>query len=239
MRVEKRRFKLEGEVNPWVLLASGEIKHLEADDARIKNKLVGEKVDMGEGVEGILIGRKDIKVPKGAKGIDDSAYTGSKYVDDLNLDEAKAIDEFDELSQLDDAGRGDRIRGGAKSERVSLRKEVRDKIYKNADSGEVDANGYTIYLDGKTGRPIPNYGTHYPDKTPLGHPHPKAGQPVPPNLVGKPRADIGHANNNAWKNRLQDHKENNRSRAEIIKTENDPDLYVLEERSSNRSRKQD
>ncbi|MBL6445149.1 hypothetical protein JMN32_02440 [Fulvivirga sp. 29W222] len=239
MRIEKRRFKLEGEVNPWVLLASGEVKHLDDKDVRIKNKKVGEKVDMGDGTEGILVGKVDVDAGKGVKGIDNSGKTGSKYVDDLDLDEAKAIDEFQELSRLDDKGRGDWIRGGAKSERVSLRKEVRDKIFKNADSGQVDVNGYKIYLDGKTGKPIPNYGTHYPDKTPLGYPHPKAGQPVPTNLVGKPRADIGHAKGNAWKDRLAKHKKDGKTREEILELENDPKLYVLEERSSNRSRQND
>ena len=87
--------------------------------------------------------------------------------------------------------------------------------------------------------PIPNYGSHYPDKTPLGHPHPKAGQPVPLNLVGKPRADIGHAKGNAWKDRLAKHKKDGKTRDEIIELENNPKFYVLEERSSNRSRKND
>ncbi|MCX2742371.1 hypothetical protein OO013_00765 [Mangrovivirga sp. M17] len=202
IRVQKRRFKLEGEVNPWVLLASGEVKHFDANDSRVKGKRVGSKVKLDKNSkskwdkdkDGVLIGWQDTKVSKG-KGIDDSQFTGSKYVQDLDADEAKAIDEFAELtnSGMTNELRGNRIRGGAKSERVSLRKEVRDEVYKNADSGLKEANGYTIYLDQKTFKPIPNYGTHYPKKTPLGHPHPKAGQPVPANLVGKPRADIGHA----------------------------------------------
>ena len=94
-------------------------------------------------------------------------------------------------------------------------------------------------MDLKTLDDIPNYGSHYPDKTPLGHPHPKAGHPVPPNLVGKPRADIGHAKGKSWENRLKMHKEKGRTREEIIELENDASLYVLEERSSNRSRKLD
>ncbi|NMM49186.1 GH-E family nuclease [Marinigracilibium pacificum] len=246
--VEKRRFKLEGEVNPWVLLASGKVEYIDASDPRVKGKSVGSKVKLDKNSkanwdkdkDGVLIGWQDTKVSKG-KGIDDSQLTGSKYVQDLDADEAKAIDEFAELtnSGMTNELRGNRIRGGAKSERVSLRKEVRDEVYKNADSGMKDANGYTIYLDQKTFKPIPNYGTHYPKKTPLGHPHPKAGQPVPANLVGKPRADIGHAKGQTWEKRLAKHKRDGLSREEIIEIENNSALYVLEERSSNRSRKLD
>ncbi|GAA0894360.1 hypothetical protein GCM10009122_40410 [Fulvivirga kasyanovii] len=42
MRIEKRRFKLEGEVNPWVLLASGDITHV--DDADAVGKKAGDKI---------------------------------------------------------------------------------------------------------------------------------------------------------------------------------------------------
>ena len=91
----------------------------------------------------------------------------------------------------------------------------------------------------KTNIDTPNYGIHYPDTTPLGHPHPKAKQPVTADLIGKPRVDIGHAKGNTWKDRLEQHKRNRRSREEIIELENNPSLYVLEERSSNRSRKLD
>ncbi|QCK14823.1 GH-E family nuclease [Mangrovivirga cuniculi] len=247
IRVQKRRFKLEGEVNPWVLLANGEVKHVKADDPRVKGKRVGSKVKMDKGSDakwnkekdGVLVGWQDSEVGNKLKEIDDTNLNGSKYVQDLNADEAKAIDEFAELTDpgMSDELRGNRIRGGAKSERVSLRKSVREEIFKNADSGRTDANGYKIYLDQKTGLEIPNYGKYYPKKTPLGHPHPKAGQKVPENLVGKPRADIGHTDGNEWKKRLEEYKKEGRTREEIIELENDPSLYGLEERSSNRSRK--
>ena len=114
------------------------------------------------------------------------------------MDEIKAFDEFEELTAkgMGDVSRGNRIRGGARSERVSLRKEVKEEIFERAKVGYKDANGYDVYIDQKTFEPIPNYGTHYPDRTPLGHSHPKAGQPVLDNLVGKPRADIGHIEGN-------------------------------------------
>ncbi|UXX77746.1 GH-E family nuclease [Reichenbachiella carrageenanivorans] len=226
--LKQRRFKLEGQVNPWVLLASGKIEDRDIDGN------VGDLVKKADGsIEGVIVGTRGSKGgPKGAK---------SAYVDDLQLDEAKAIDEFEALTDknMTDISRGDKIRGGAKSERVSLRKEVRDEIYRKANTGRLDENGYSIYRDMKTRKDIPNYGTHYPDKTPLGHDHPKAGQPVPENLVGKPRADIGHAPGEAWKDRLAQHKRDGLSREKIIELENNPKWYVLEERSSNRSRKLD
>ena len=226
-----------GLFNPWVLLASGKIKHVDPNDAKIKGKKVGEKVDMGGGTEGIMIGKNDYDAL--GKGIDNSGMKGSNYVDDLAGDTTKAADEFDKLDELDDIGRGDKIRGGAKSERVPLRKEIKQKIYDKAFSGSYDANGYKIYLDGKTGKEIPNYGTHYPDVTPSGHPHPKAGQPVSEDLVGKPRADIGHVKGQKWSDRLAEHKKNGTTREDMIEVENNHKLYVLEERSSNRSRKND
>ena len=114
-----------------------------------------------------------------------------------------------------------------------------DEIYAKGDTGRVDANGYKIYFDEKTGLDIPNYGTHYPQTTPLGHKHPKAGQKVPENLVGKPRADIGHVKGQKWEDRLREYKKMGRTREEIIEMENNHKLYALEERSSNRSRKLD
>ncbi|UXX77750.1 HNH/ENDO VII family nuclease [Reichenbachiella carrageenanivorans] len=195
---------------------------------------VGDLVKKADGsIEGVIVGTRGSKGgPKGTK---------SAYVDDLQLDEAKAIDEFEALTDknMTDISRGDKIRGGAKSERVSLRKEIRDEIFARAKTNRKDANEYPIYFDEKAQIDIPNYGTHYPDKTPLGHDHPKAGQPVPENLVGKPRADIGHAPGQSWKERHEMHIEKGLTRKKVIELENDPKWYVLEERSSNRSRKLD
>lgn len=61
----------------------------------------------------------------------------------------------------------------------------------------------------------------------------------PENLIGKPRADIGHNYGEKWEERLKMHKENGHTREQIIEAENNADLYIIEERSSNRSRKLD
>ncbi len=42
IRVRKRRFKLEGEINPWVLLASGEVRKVALED--IGSAKVGDKI---------------------------------------------------------------------------------------------------------------------------------------------------------------------------------------------------
>ena len=80
-------FKLEGHVNPWVLLASGEVKHVDAD--KVKGKTLGSKVDMGN-QEGILIGKQDIKPSSGASGLDGKDVTGSDFVQKMANNKGKA-----------------------------------------------------------------------------------------------------------------------------------------------------
>lgn len=225
--------QLWGEFNAKVLLAQdnadGE-RIVDVDSSTLRKnadsrQIVGSKVDV-DGQQGIVI-----------------ADSGSKYSDEVaGLSKADQTTRYNQLDNLaDDAARGDKIRGGVKSERVSLRQDIKDDIFAKADSGRVDANGNKIYVDRRQKPPvdIPNYGTHYPETTPLGKPHPKAGEPVPANLVGKPRADIGHVKGQTWEQRLAKHKELGHTREEIIKAEQNADLYILEERSSNRSRRLD
>jgi len=85
-----KRFKLEGHVNPWVLLASGDIKHVDKD--RAKGLKVGDELDGG-----ILIGKKDIPTGNGAKGIDGKDVTGSSFVKQLDADKGKASKMFKDL----------------------------------------------------------------------------------------------------------------------------------------------
>ena len=213
-----RRFELWAEFNSRVLLSTGEIT--DADDAgRVGSR--GTFMDAaGRRRRGIVM--------------DDTGNPFSRSLDDMTDAERRAI--YQDLNQLDETTRRTRIHGGTPSERVSLRPEVRQTIFDRANTGRVDANGFPIFRDGKTQLDIPNYGTHYPATTPLGHPHPRAGQPVPTHLVGTPRADIGHRRGQDWASRLAEHRAAGRSRAEIIELENNANLYVLEERSSNRSR---
>ncbi len=225
--------QLWGEFNAKVLLAQDNAdgdRVVDIDSSTIRKnadsrQIVGSKVDV-DGQQGIVIADK-----------------GSKYSDEVaDLSKADQTTRYNQLDELaDDAARGDKIRGGVKSERVTLDKKTRDTVFERADSGRVDANGHKIYVDKKQDPwvDIPNYGTHYPDVTPAGIPHPKAGQPVPANLVGKPRADIGHVGGETWAKRLAEHKAAGTKRKDIIKAEQNPDLYILEERSSNRGRKLD
>jgi hypothetical protein len=227
-----RWIQLWGEFNAKVLLAQDDAdgnRVVDVDSAKLRKDLdsrqiVGQKVDVN-GQKGIVI-----------------ADEGSKYSDEVaGMSKADQTTRHTELDELGDKARGDKIRGGTKSERVALNKEVKDSVFAKADSGRVDANGNKIYVDRRQKPPvdIPNYGTHYPDKTPAGLDHPKAGQPVPENLVGTPRADIGHVKGETWEKRLAAHKEAGHTREQIIKAEQNADLYILEERSSNRSRKLD
>ncbi|MEM6685957.1 MAG: GH-E family nuclease, partial [Bacteroidota bacterium] len=228
-----RWIQLWGEFNAKVLLAQDDAQGnrvVDVDSSTLRKnadsrQIVGSKVDV-DGQQGIVISDR-----------------GSQYADEVaDLSKADQTARYNQLDNLtDDAARGDRIRGGVKSERVSLRQDVRDSVFAKADSGRVDANGNKIYVDRRQKPPvdIPNYGTHYPKETPLGKPHPKAGQPVPENLVGKPRADIGHVKGQTWEQRLAKHKEAGHTRKQIIEAEQNPDLYILEERSSNRSRRLD
>lgn len=61
IRFENKRFMLEGLINPWVLLATGEITYIE--ESLLKKRLkrpgrleVGYKVESPEGIEGIVVG---------------------------------------------------------------------------------------------------------------------------------------------------------------------------------------
>ena len=87
-------FKLEGHVNPWVLLASGEVKHVDAD--KVKGKKLGSKVDV-DGQEGFLIGKRDIELSNGTSGIDGKDVTGSKFAALMDDDTAKAVEKFQKL----------------------------------------------------------------------------------------------------------------------------------------------
>ena len=107
IQVKKRRFKLFGEFNPWVLLASGEV--VEVDQKDLKNidtpggtARVGDKVKIGK-KEGVLVGAEKSK---------------SKYVQDLSdrtvTSKTKAAQEFLDLKNLDD--NVDRVKAIRKSE---------------------------------------------------------------------------------------------------------------------------
>ncbi|WP_299684589.1 AHH domain-containing protein [uncultured Dokdonia sp.] len=95
-----KRFKLEGHINPWVLLASGEVKHVDKD--KIKGAKIGDEITV-DGTRGRLIGTKDIEInsPLG-KDIDNSGFSGGRNVRDTaaqTLEENKKI--FNRIDEID------------------------------------------------------------------------------------------------------------------------------------------
>lgn len=63
IRIANRRFKLEGRINPWVLLADGDVKYLEADEvtrlgSRKGNFRLGEEITDIDGVKGVVVGTR-------------------------------------------------------------------------------------------------------------------------------------------------------------------------------------
>ncbi|MBP6237635.1 MAG: hypothetical protein KA536_15905 [Saprospiraceae bacterium] len=203
--VEKagKYLELWGEFNPKVLMmkqdGTFESKDLTAKQiAEIKtrrgdSRVVGEKLDDG----GIVV--------------------SDRFADRFVKNNSKNT--FDDLKKMD--SEDIRRLSGTISERVSLRKDVVDKIWAKAE------------YDEKLGKFIdPNFKTPIahlepPDFFPPGHLH--AGR-------RKPRADIGHVAGEEWKDRLKLHKEKGYTREQIIEAENNPKLYEIQDRSYNRSR---
>jgi hypothetical protein len=61
---------------------------------------------------------------------------------------------------------------------------------------------------------------------------PNTGDPLKPGEI-----DVGHKPGQEWRKRKEMHTEKGSTRKEVLDAENDPDLYQLEDRSSNRSHK--
>lgn len=91
IRIKGLRFFLEGEVNPWILLASGELKHMSQEELRAATGeakasfKVGDKLALkaeGSAIEGIVVGSHSTKGAKTAKEAIEAGGTSS-FVDDL------------------------------------------------------------------------------------------------------------------------------------------------------------
>jgi RHS repeat-associated protein len=66
------------------------------------------------------------------------------------------------------------------------------------------------------------------------------GQMIDPNTkkpLKKGQIDLGHKPGEEWRKRKEMHEQRGSTREEVIEAENDPNLYQLEDRSSNRSHK--
>jgi hypothetical protein len=97
IRIERRRFLLEGKINPWVLLANGDLKYFESDPKVFKGKKVGDDITIG-GQEGIIVG---------------SHKTPSRYVDGIqDVSQKEARELYDELDALSPRQREAWIYGG-------------------------------------------------------------------------------------------------------------------------------
>jgi hypothetical protein len=71
-------------------------------------------------------------------------------------------------------------------------------------------------------------------------PRDKDGNLIDPNtfeVLKEGEIDIGHKKGNEWRVRKKMHEDKGSTRKEVIEAENDPNLYQLENRSSNRSHK--
>jgi hypothetical protein len=93
------KFYLYGSVNPWVLLATGEVKHI--DNELAQGKKIGDKLEV-DGIQARFIG-DDIEIvsPLG-KDIAGSGFTGSRNVRDMaaqSLNKNKKI--FERIEKID------------------------------------------------------------------------------------------------------------------------------------------
>lgn len=77
--IKKRRFKLYGEFNPWVLLADGSVDYIDKDAAR--GKELGDIVTH-KGQKGYIIGKHDFDAP--GSGIAGTNKTGSQFVREID-----------------------------------------------------------------------------------------------------------------------------------------------------------
>ncbi|MGK7946786.1 MAG: hypothetical protein AB4058_20180 [Microcystaceae cyanobacterium] len=88
IRVKNRRFKLEGLINPWVLLANGEI--IDVDKSVTKNGKVGDVLEI-KGQKGIIIGKH------GAS--DAPTREISRFVQGLQNSSQKAAETYQKLME--------------------------------------------------------------------------------------------------------------------------------------------
>jgi A nuclease family of the HNH/ENDO VII superfamily with conserved AHH len=112
IKVHGRRFEIWGQINPWVLLATGDLKFV--DDVVGE---VGDKVKVGR-QEGIVVGRN---------GKPGSGANPSEFVDDLANQTKKARKAtFEELDGLDPDKLKGKIQGSGSKSTYELRKGIDD-----------------------------------------------------------------------------------------------------------------
>lgn len=91
---------------------------------------------------------------------------------------------------------------------------------------------------GNYNRVKPRKGTL--EKVKENQPRNEKGEMIDPNTkqpLKEGQIDLGHKPGNEWRTRKAMHKEKGNTRKDVIETENNPNLYHLEDRNSNRSHK--
>ena len=103
--VERRRFKLEGQVNPWVLLASEDITHI--DDADATGKKAGDDVLVG-GQRGRILSHADAQrlfESRGRNLVDNPVVRVRGQGRHLKENAVYKTSEFGYMGETDDLGR--------------------------------------------------------------------------------------------------------------------------------------
>ena len=152
------KFYLYGSVNPWVLLASGEVRHI--DDELAQGKKIGDKLDV-DGMQARLIGKEDIEIvsPLG-KDIGGSGFSGGRNVRDMaaqSLSKNKKIFEKIDKIEADDmlsaAQKSAKISGQLKSPsanalaklKSAIKKEIKDRNKKGLIPEEAFPSRYEAH----------------------------------------------------------------------------------------------
>lgn len=212
------RIELWAEFNAKILLWRMDEEE-EVKDLRVVEDKVAEDILKNAKKEKPIVGH-EFEAGKGERGVllDLEGNEFTESYKEMNDAQRKAMRE--RLQKMTDDERRKLITGGAKSERVSLRQDIEYEVWRRAKY----ENGH--FINPKPEQPIPHLEP--PQFFEAGHPH--AGK-------RKPRADIGHKQGESWKKRLAEHKEKGHTREQILDTENNADLYEIQDRSVNRSNK--
>ena len=95
IQVKKRRFKLFGEFNPWVLLMDGKVDYIDKNAA--KGKELGDAVTH-KGQSGYIIGKRDYDAIPG-QGLAGTSKTGSQFVKDIDGNATAAQKLLDDIAK--------------------------------------------------------------------------------------------------------------------------------------------
>ena len=138
------RFRIEGFVNPWILLASGRLEKIDQSELRKltkdgrlakkgKTARLGDKVQLADGKRGIVVGVKSKKIPRsGGKTVEVPEGKFAKGLRDLqskrglrNTTKVKKLrNEYNKLTRMDPDLRLKKLRGKSAKSTRELRKTI-------------------------------------------------------------------------------------------------------------------